>query len=124
MEGLYYCHDQVVTCFLWFYRDGRVISGDNSTKVDQSSPQWFEAKPYKVHYSRGIYEIGKDNRIRIVIKGEDYGTLVYQGTIHNDDTIELTCRCPFTNHIKSAIYTRFTEGKHIIHMEISNFCIN
>ena len=126
MEGLFYYHGIDGVTFLWFYPDGRVISGDNSTKIDQSSLafQWLRAKNHNVHYSRGIYQIGEGNRIRIVVKGGDYGTLVYRGTINKDDTIELTCRCPFTNHLKSAIYTRFTEWNHIINMEISNVCVN
>ena len=126
MEGLfYYRHSLVEVNFLMFYRDGRVISGDNSTKFDQSSSafQWYKTKSYNVHFFRGTYTLGEDNKIRMVIKS-DYGTLVYRGTINNDDTIELTCRCPFSNHLKSAIYNRFTDRKNIVHMEISNVCIN
>jgi hypothetical protein len=124
MEGLFYNHNIQGIVWLMFYPDGRVISGDNSTKFDQFTSQWFDAKSYKVHYSRGIYQIGEGGKIRIVIKGEDFGTLVYRGTIINDDTVELSCRCPFTNYMKSATYLRFSEGNHLIHMEISNFCIN
>jgi hypothetical protein len=123
MEGLFYFHGMEGVTFLWFYPDSRVISGDNSTKFDQYSSQWFEAKPYKVHYFRGTYTIGERRRIRIVIR-TDYGTLVYRGTINKDDAIELTSRCPFTNHIKSATYLRFSEGNKITHMKISDVCVN
>jgi len=125
MEGLYYYHELDWVTFLWFYPDGRVISGDNSTKLDRfsSATQWFKAESYDVHYSRGIYQIGEGNRIRIVIKG-DYGTLVYLGIIQDENTIALYCRCPITNYRKTATYLRFTEEQYIIYKSTRDICAN
>ena len=127
MEGLfYYSNDLEKVTFLWFYPDGRVIAGDYFTQFDQSfsAIQWFRAESHDVYYSRGIYQIGEGRRIRIVLKDRDYGTLVYRGTIQDENTIVLYCRCPFTHYRKSATYMRFSDEQYIMDKRLRDICAN
>jgi hypothetical protein len=125
MEGLYYFHGLDGITFLLFYPNSRVISFGSSGQANQSSSaiQWLSRESEKIHFSRGIYHIDIWDNIRITVKG-DYGTMVYRGFVRDENTIDLYCKCPFTNFKTLKTYQRFSSEHHIIHKQISDICAN
>lgn len=111
--------------FFRFYSDGRVIRYGRYTKHDRMfhSYVWFTLEEEQAHMFRGIYQLDKGNGFRIVIKGE-YGTMIYQGTIRDENTIDLSYGCPITNFGKSASFSRFSFKPHKVQIELSEIYTN
>jgi len=121
MEGLFYYHDSDGITYLSFYPDGRVISYGKYSKLNQLLQTFpgFRIETDTVLYSRGFYQLDFGGGINIYLKGE-YGKMVYRGTILDQNTIELSYRCPITNFEKTATFFRFSSHPHIIHIELSD----
>jgi hypothetical protein len=71
--------------FLKFYKDGKVISCNNSNNDIQKINSWFSIENNDAYFNRGIYTI-KDNKISITISVA-VGQLVYEGEIQNDGIV-------------------------------------
>jgi len=125
MNGLYYYHDFDELTFLKFYSDGRVIRYGRYTRHDRMfrSYLWFTLDKEQTHISRGIYQLDKNDGIRLVFKS-DYGTMIYRGTIRDENTIDLSYGCPYTNFGKSATFLRFSSEQYKIHIELSDTYTN
>ncbi len=125
MEGLFQYIDSDGIFYLFFYRDGRVISYNKYNRVDQhlNSAPGLRIESENVYSFRGIYHIDIWDNIRIVIKG-DFGKMEYRGFIRNEETVDLIFRCPFTWAKKSATFVRCCERKDIINKEVGDFCKN
>lgn len=124
MEGLFYYHGFDEFTFFRFYSDGRVIRYGRYTKHDRMfhSYVWFTLEEEQTHISHGIYQLDKNDGIRLVFKS-DYGTMVYRGTIR-DENIDLSYGCPITNFKKSETFLRYSSEHHIIHIELSEINTN
>jgi len=120
VEGLFFYNGDIGITFLRLYPDGRVIVYGKSTAFDESLQTfpWFRVDSDINFLAEGNYLIVDDNRIKIRVVG-GYGPIDYRGTIRDEDTLYLNCRCPFTNYVKSEKYLRFSEDNHIIHFEVS-----
>ena len=112
MKGLYFTSDVPGTTFLFFFKDGRVISYNRYDRFNQHLLSFPELKveDEKIHCFRGIYQVDIWDNIRIVIKS-DFGKTEYNGFIRDDGTLDLFCRCPFTYAKKSATFVRCSEVK-------------
>jgi hypothetical protein len=121
MEGLYWYNDADGITFLFFYKDGRVMSYNKYNRFDQhiNSFPGLSVESEKVHRFRGIYQVDLWDNIRIVIKG-DLGKMEYKGFIRDEDTVDLFCRCPFTWAKKSGTFVRCSLRKDLIHMELGD----
>lgn len=125
MEGLFFYHDSDGITYLNFYPDGRIISYGKYTKLNQPLQTFpgYRIETDNVHYSRGFYQLDFGGGINIYLKGR-FGKMVYRGTIQDENTIDLSYSCPFTNFRKSATFLRYSPGEHIIHFEISDTYAN
>lgn len=125
MEGLFYHHDYESITFFRFFADGRAISYGTYTRFDQHfhSYLWFTLETENVYYSRGFYQLKNGNGIRIVFKS-DFGTMVYRGTILDNNSLDLLSKCPFNNFGKSETFMRYSSKQYIIHIELSDTCAN
>jgi hypothetical protein len=125
MEGLFYYHDADELTFIRLYPDGRVIRYGRYTKHDRMfhSYVWFTLEEEQTHMFRGIYQLEKGNGIRIVFKS-DFGTMVYRGTILDNNSIELLSKCPFNNFGKSATFMRYSSEHYKIHIMLSDTYAN
>lgn len=118
ITGLFYYHDSFEITFIQFYEDGRVTSIGKNSRFDRnlSTSYWHRIESDKVDYLYGWYHIGEGKRIRIRVEGEY--SMKYYGTIKDNNTIELVCRCPHTNYRKVVTFRRFSEREHLIRFEM------
>lgn len=125
MEGLFYYHDIDELTFLRFYPDGRVVRYGRYNRHNRifNTYHWFTLAEEQTHLARGIYQLDNGNGIRMVFKS-DFGTMVYRGTILDENTIELSYGCPLTNFRKSASFFRFSLEQHQVQLEASEIYTN
>lgn len=110
---------------LELYTDGRAVTYGRYYRLNKylyTFPE-MSVETNRVYVSMFRYRLNDSRKIIIILRGE-FGKIVYQGTIKDEDSMDLFWRCPFTNEHKSAVFTRFKEGNHIIHLELSNYNTN
>ncbi len=112
MEGLFYNHDNDGLTFLRLFPDGKVLSFGKSTKFEHPLPPfpYFQVVTDKTLFASGSYQIEED-RIKIRVIG-DYGTIDFQGTIRENDTMYLNCRCLRAyNPVKIGIFGSYARNE-------------
>ena len=124
MVGQFYYHDMAELTHLELNSDGRAVSYARYYRFNQyllTFPS-MSVETNQIYVSRGKHRI-EESKIKVIVRGE-LGRIVFQGTIKDEDSMDLFWRCPFTNERKSAVFTRYSKKNHIIHFELSLYNTN